>query len=87
VTLQRISIPIIPDKFEIEMQSRSNPQNNMIFWIAPIQDPIRQKPAANGPRNIYKRFKTLINALILHKLCFLLSLSLEANPLSCLEQP
>jgi hypothetical protein len=27
------------------MQSRSDPQINVIFWIAPIHDTIRQKPA------------------------------------------
>jgi hypothetical protein len=30
--------------FEIGMRSRSDPQNNVIFGIAPIHDPIRQKP-------------------------------------------
>jgi hypothetical protein len=45
VALQRIAIPIIPDKFEIGMRSRSDPPNNVIFRIAPIHDPIRQKPA------------------------------------------
>jgi hypothetical protein len=44
VALQRIAIPIIPGKFEIGMQSRSDPQNNVIFRIASIHDPIRQKP-------------------------------------------
>jgi hypothetical protein len=45
VALQRIANPIIPGKFEIGMRSRSGPQNNVIFRIAPIHDPIRQKPA------------------------------------------
>jgi hypothetical protein len=45
VALQRIAIPIITGKFEIGMRSRSDPQNNMIFRIAPIHNPIRQKPA------------------------------------------
>jgi hypothetical protein len=45
VALQRIATPIIPGKFEIGMQSRSNPQNNVIVRIAPIHDPIRKKPA------------------------------------------
>jgi hypothetical protein len=45
VALQRIAIPIIPGKFEIRMRSRSVPQNNVIFRIAPIHDQIRQKPA------------------------------------------
>jgi hypothetical protein len=40
-----IAIPIVQGKFEIGMQSRSNPQNNVIFWITPIHDPILQKPA------------------------------------------
>jgi hypothetical protein len=44
VVLQRTAIPIIPGKFEIGKQSRSDPQNNVIFRIAPIHDPIRQKP-------------------------------------------
>jgi hypothetical protein len=44
VALQRIAIPIIPGKCEIKMRSRSDPQNNVIFRIAPIHDPIRQKP-------------------------------------------
>jgi hypothetical protein len=30
------------------MQSRSDPQNNVIFRIAPIHDPIRQKPVYLG---------------------------------------
>jgi hypothetical protein len=45
VALQGIAIPIIWGKFEIGMQSRSDPQNNVIFRIAPIHDPIRHKPA------------------------------------------
>jgi hypothetical protein len=45
VTLQRIAIPIIPGKFEIGMRSRSDLQNNLIVRIAPIHDPIRQKPS------------------------------------------
>jgi hypothetical protein len=44
VALQRVAIPIIPSKFEIGIRSRSDPQNNVIFRIAPIHDPIRQKP-------------------------------------------
>jgi hypothetical protein len=44
VTLQRIAIPIIPGKFEIGMRSRSDPQNNVMFRIAPMHDQIRQKP-------------------------------------------
>jgi hypothetical protein len=44
VALQRITIPIIPGQFEIGMRSRSDPQNNGIFRIAPIHDPIRRKP-------------------------------------------
>jgi hypothetical protein len=43
VALQRIAIPIVPGKFKLGMRSRSDPQNNVIFWIAPIHDPIRQK--------------------------------------------
>jgi hypothetical protein len=46
VALQRIAIPITPGKFEIGMRSRSDPQNNWIFRIAPIHDPIRQKPVS-----------------------------------------
>jgi hypothetical protein len=41
----RIVIPINPGKFEIGMRSRSDPQNIVIFLIAAIHDPIRQKPA------------------------------------------
>jgi hypothetical protein len=41
----RIVIPINPGKFEIGMRSRSDPQNMVIFRIAAIHDPIRQKPA------------------------------------------
>jgi hypothetical protein len=51
VALQRIAIPIIPiipGKFEIGMQSRSDPQNNVISRMAPIHDPIRQKPVATS---------------------------------------
>jgi hypothetical protein len=48
VALQRIAIPIIPGKFEIRMRSRSDPPNNVILRIAPIHDPIRQKPAEGG---------------------------------------
>jgi hypothetical protein len=53
VALQRIGIPIIPGKFEIGMRSKSDPQNNVIFRIAPIHNPIRQKPGNNpsGYRN------------------------------------
>jgi hypothetical protein len=49
VALQRIAIPIIPGKFEIGMRSRSDPQNNLILRIAPIHDPIRQKPDSRRP--------------------------------------
>jgi hypothetical protein len=49
VAHQRIAIPIIPGKFEIGMQSRSDPQNNVIFRITPIHNPIRQKPADIRP--------------------------------------
>jgi hypothetical protein len=45
VALQRIATPSNPGKFEIGMRSRSDPQNILIFRIAPIHDPIRQKPA------------------------------------------
>jgi hypothetical protein len=55
VALQRIAIPIIPGKFEIRMRSRSNPQNNGIFRIAPIHDPIRQKPAEYNTTKIKPR--------------------------------
>jgi hypothetical protein len=41
----RIVIPINPGKFEIGMRSRSDPQNIVMFRIAAIHDPIRQKPA------------------------------------------
>jgi hypothetical protein len=44
LALQRIATPIIPGKFEIGMRSRFDPQNNVIFRIAPIHDPIRQLP-------------------------------------------
>jgi hypothetical protein len=44
MALQRIAIPIIPGKFEIGKRSRFDVQNNVIFRIAPIHDPIRQKP-------------------------------------------
>jgi hypothetical protein len=47
VALQMIAIPIIQGKFEIEIRSRSDPQNNGIFRIAPIHDPIRQKPGCS----------------------------------------
>jgi hypothetical protein len=55
VALQRIAIPIIPGKFEIGMRSRSDPQNNVIFRIAPIPDPIRQKPAFGWGRSTRRR--------------------------------
>jgi hypothetical protein len=39
VALQRIGNPIFRGKFEIGMRPRSDPQNNVIFRIAPIHDP------------------------------------------------
>jgi hypothetical protein len=41
----QIVIPINPGKFEIGMQSRSDPQNMVRFRIAPIHNPILKKPA------------------------------------------
>jgi hypothetical protein len=73
VALQRIAILIIPCKFEIGMRSRSDPQTNVIFRIAPIHDPIRQKPgysiyACTITERLSKASRCLYRALARHLL-------------------